>query len=338
MLPAQLRAQVSEPSDIQRDKNTVSVPVTVSDREGRYIPGLKKENFSIFRNGQKQNVTYFGKFDEPLNIVLLLDTSGSTNDAIPKIKEAAKNFIGLLNPADECMLATFDSEINILHDFTIDRGALSKSLERVQTAGQDGTVLFQAIEKIVQSSFTNAKGRKVVIVLSDGKDFGSQMTKQSVMSLLEESDVLIYSIFYKTGGAVKDLVIAKDGSVREKLTTKKEKKPKVKKSKGYSVTIPAQEDVPNQSQIDLREKKENIDAVNFLKDLSDTTAGRFYLSDAPDLKKIFVNIADELRQYYWLGYRSKETVGRAGVFDIEVKVDRPDVVVRTRGKFRAKQL
>ncbi len=85
-------------------------------------------------------------------------------------------------------------------------------------------------------------------------------------------------------------------------------------------------------------KRADVEAVNALREMSDTTAGRFYLSDTPQLKEVFKKVAGELRQQYRLGYRSKDAVNNTSVHEITVKVARSGAVVRTRGKFRAKQL
>lgn len=325
-------AQTTEPSNIPKDKNMVSVPVTVSDREGRYITGLKKDDFSIYEDGVKQNIAFFATVDEPLSIALLLDTSGSTTSSLEKIKDAAKDFVELLNPKDQGLIATFDSQLKVLNSFTSSTKTLKEAIDKVQTAQQDGTVLHYAIQQTIQKSFGTANGRKVVIILSDGKDFGSPVTKSELLGILEESDVLIYSIHYKTGTGVENLVISSDGKVKEVETKKPKKEPKPKKQKGYSVFIPGQVDVISQEEIDNREKQASIEAVDFLKQLSDTTAGRFYLSDAPNLSNIFKQIAGELREQYWLGYRSKDSAAH----EINVKVTKPDVVVRSRAKVRSK--
>ncbi|MBX7171071.1 MAG: VWA domain-containing protein [Pyrinomonadaceae bacterium] len=327
-----LFAQAPEPSNIPKDKNMVSVPVTVSDREGRYIANLKKEDFTIYEDGVKQNVSFFTTVEEPLSIALLLDTSGSTSSSLEKIKDAAKDFVELLNPKDKALIATFDSQLKVLNPFTSSRSDLKDAIDKVQTASQDGTVLNYAIQQTVQKTFSNAEGRKVVIVLSDGKDFGSSVSQSELLGILEESDVLIYSIHYKTGSGTENLVISSDGKVKEAENKKPTKQPKPKKTKGYTVFIPGQADVITQDEINNREKQQSIDAVDFLKQLSDTTAGRFYLSDAPNLTNIFRQIAGELREQYWLGYRSKNSAAH----DIEVKVGRPDVVVRSRVKVRSK--
>ncbi len=114
-LPIELRAQVTEPDKSQKTNRTlVSVPVSVSDREGHYISDLRKEDFTLYQDGIEQKISFFAKYDEPLNIALLLDTSVSTKDTLEKIKDAAKDFIELLNPNDQCLIATFDSQVNIL--------------------------------------------------------------------------------------------------------------------------------------------------------------------------------------------------------------------------------
>ncbi len=340
-LPIELRAQTAEPEKIQKtNKTLISVPVTVSDREGRYISGLKKEDFTVYQGGVKQNIAFFAIYNEPLNIALLLDTSGSTKVALEKIKDAAKDFIGLLNPNDQCLVATFDSQVNILNPFTSNHQTLKNSLDKVQTAEQDGTVLHRAVGQIVQKSFSNVQGRKVIILLSDGKDFGSSVTKDELLNLLEESDVLIYTIFYKTGVGFNKLIISPDGTLKEGEQSKKpQKKLSQKKKKGYSIVISGQQNLPTEEEIELRERIADIEAVDSLKKMSDTTAGRFYLSsDAPNLKETFKKITSELRQQYRLGYYSKDAATDASVHDINVKVERSDVVVRARGKFRVKQL
>jgi VWFA-related protein len=332
-------AQAVEPEIIPKDKNLISVPVTVSDKDGRYIPNLKKDDFSIYENGIKQKISFFSTYDEPLNIAVLLDTSGSTTGSLGKIKDAAKEFIDLLNPKDGCLIATFDAQVNVLSNFLFDRRELKKTLDEVRTAEKDGTVLREAIDQIVKSSFTNREGRNVIIVLSDGKDFGSSVTQNQLISSLEESDVVIYTILYKTGVGAEKLVVAQDGTVKEDANKKKkEKKPKPPKKKGYSIMIPGQYDVPSQDEIERREKIISVEAVDTYKELSDITAGRFYTSDTPDLERVFKKIATELRQHYWLGYRSTDTKKNAAAYEINVKVEKPEVVVRTRGKFRPKQL
>lgn len=340
-LPFELSAQeTNAPDKTQKgDKQLVSIPVTVSDRDGRYIPGLKKDDFTLYENGVEQKIAFFATYDEPINVALLIDTSESTRNTLTEIKEAAEDFIGLLNPNDRCLIATFDSQLNILAPLTSDLKTMKESLAKVQTAQREGSVLFTAVKQITEKSFADVTGRKVIVVLSDGKDFGSRLTKNELLSDLEESDVSIYSIFYQTGMGFNKLTIDPNGTIKDAKEDKKpkEEKPKKKKKKGYSIIIPGRGDTYTPEEVKLSEKLADIQAVNVLQEMSDTTAGRFYLSDAPNLKGTFKKIAGELRQQYRIGYYSKDAAN-AAVNEISVKVGRPEAVVRARGKFRAKPL
>lgn len=319
-----------------KGKTMVSVPVSVSDRDGRYISGLDKGDFEIYQDGAKQKITFFAKYDEPLNIALLLDTSGSTSTSLLKIREGAEDFINLLNENDRCLIATFDSKINSLSAFSADKKLLKKSLNNAQTASIDGTLMRNAVLQIAQKSFGNAEGRKVIVLLSDGKDRGSNATRDQLVDYLEESDILIYTIFYKSGEGFQKLVVDKDGNVTEGKKPKKEKKPKKpKKQKGYAVMIPGATAAPTGEEIKRRELDSDVEGVAVLRDLSETTAGRFYLSSDIDLGDTFKKVAAELRQQYRLGFYAKNSPDNAR-HDIVVKVEREGAVVQTRGKFRSK--
>jgi VWFA-related protein len=233
-------------------------------------------------------------------------------------------------------VATFDAQLNVLNPLTSDQKALKNSLDKVRPAEKEGSVVFRAVEQIARESFDNVQGRKVIVLLSDGKDFGSGITKAELLSRLEESDVSVYSIFYQTGAGFNKLVIAPDGTLKEGKEDKKPpKKAAPKKKKNYSILIPLRGDVYTEEQVKLSAKVADIAAVNSLQEISDITAGRFYQSDAPNLGGIFKRIAGELRQQYRLGYYSKDQTSDAGAHDITVKVKRSDAVVRARGKFRA---
>ena len=330
ILPGEMRAQNTIfGSDEEDGKSFVSVPVTVSDREGHYIPDLKKEDFTIYQDGVKQKTIFFSTYNEPLKIVLLLDTSKSTRNVIGKIKNAAKEFVDSLKKTDECQVATFDSKVNVINSFTSDHQAIKNSLDQIKINNYGATLMYNAVNQIVQNSFKDTKGRKVIIVLTDGNDFGSSLTKEEFLNRLEESDILIYSIFFKTDESFDD---SADVSKKSKKKKKKSKENRINAANSAQVVYkPTDEEIKN------LEKKEFDEAVDTLKKMSDITAGRFYLSDVPKLKKVFKTITGELTQQYRLGYDAKNAANDLPTHEISVKVDRPDVVVRTRGTFRTKK-
>ncbi len=307
---------------VETDKKDVSltgVPVIVSDREGHYIPGLKKEDFSVYEDGVKREITFLETFDEPISVALLIDTSGSIEDAAKRIKSAAKDFVGLLNPQDKCLIATFDNQVKILNPFTSDKKTLENSLDKIKSSMLGGTLMYNAVEQVTQKSFADVQGRKVVILLTDGKDFGSVVTKDELLNQFEESDILIYSIFYRTGAAAVDLM---NGG-----------KKKSKKKKNVIIPTGAIY-VPTEEEMATRERADETEATDALKNFSDVTAGRFYLSDTPGLSGIFKKIAGELREQYRLGYRSKNADKDSATRNLIIKVAKPDAVVRFREKVR----
>lgn len=319
----------------KQSKKLINVPVIVSDREGRRIPNLKKENFTLYQGGVRQNISTFATEEEPISVALLIDTSGSTQVILNKIKNAAKDFVDQLNPNDQCLIATFDSKLNILNQFNSDREALKKSLDNIQTAEKEGSVLLSSINQIAQNSFRRIQGRKAIVILSDGKDNGSTISRRDLLSTLEESDVSIYPIYYQSGVGFNKPVIDATGAVVEgKEITKPKKKKKPKRRKNvYTITIPLAGDTYNAEEVKLIDKVTTTEAIASLKDLSDITAGRFYLSDDAKLSAIFKQVAAELRQQYLISFYS-EVPSNNVIQDIDVKVDHPNSVVQTRKKTR----
>lgn len=340
-LPGNLSAQNTEPdSGGETKKSFVSVPVTVSDREGRYLANLKKEDFTVLQNGVKQKITFFSTFREPLKLVLLLDTSKSTRDVIGKIRDAAEDFVSSLNSDDQCQIATFDSTVKIINPFTSDRKTIKNSLDKIAINEYGATLMYNAVDKIARESFKDVAGkdvtgRKVIVLLTDGNDFGSTLTKNEFLNSLEESDILIYTLFFKTGNDFDDS--AASGGTASK---KGKKKKKSRKKKNQNMILNPAQSVYIQTDEEVRrlETNDENEAIDTMKKMSDATAGRFYQSSVPDLKKTFRNITRELTQQYRLGYDARNSAaGDAASREIIVKVDRPDVVVRTRANIRNSQ-
>jgi VWFA-related protein len=300
----------------------VSVPVIVSDRNGRYIPGLKLSDFSILQDGVNQPVSFFATESEPLNVAILLDTSRSTENVLDKIKDAAKDFIKLLQPTDRAMIVSFDFEVNVVCPLTSDQKVLKNAVKHLEIGKRVGTVLRDAVEKVVTNSFANVKGRKAIILLTDGKDRGSYPTKEELLHSVEESDTMIYSIFYETTFDPRQQRM-NNGGVFGRIN--------------IGQNFPRRQPNPQrQDRIRNRQNEADNEAINYLQSLADSTAGRFYQKDITDIEKTFALIADELRQQYRLGYYPPEIPNDTDAHRIKVKVNMPDVVVRSRTVYRPK--
>ena len=305
---------------IKVESNLVSVPVIVSDREGRYVPHLSVEQFKLFDNTSEQKITYFDAAEEPLNIALLLDTSWSTEGALDDIKEAAKNFLTQLRIQDRAMIVSFDYEVHILSPLTKERKVLEQGIKIARVGRLFGTTLNDAVAEITNKQFKTVTGRKAIILLSDGKDFGSVISTDALLNEQSESDTMVYSVFFAPEFRSK----GRPGSSRFPS----------RKGRGiwgrrFSHALPQR---PKQGQ---RQRNQGVNGVEFLRELSEVTSGRFYQSEVTDLKKTFSMIAEELRYQYRLGFYPGELQRDGSLHQLRVKVDVTNVAVRARQQYRA---
>src|SRR5262245_7790640 len=184
---------------IRVDTSLVMVPVTVVDRYGRYVPLLQRSNFKIFEDGTEQKIAYFATTDQPITVVLLIDTSGSTSFRLEDIQNAAISFASKLKSDDQVMVMSFDDRINVLSRPTSDRALITKAIRRTRTGG--GTRLYDAVDSIFTQQLKTISGRKAVVLFTDGVDTTSHRASyDSTLRQAEESDAPIYSVDYDTSG------------------------------------------------------------------------------------------------------------------------------------------
>jgi len=310
---------------IKVESNLVSVPVIVSDRDGRYVPNLTVESFKLFDNSTEQKITYFDAAEEPLNIALLLDTSRSTEGVLDDIRKAAKNFIKELRPQDRAMIVSFDYAVHVMCGLTSDRKVLEKAIKEAKVGDTFGTALNDAVVEVSGNAFKSVTGRKAIILLSDGQDFGSAMPTDDLLAEQSESDTMVYSIYFEPEfkGSRKGRlpfpgrlprrrgVFGRRGGIFDHVTAQRP-------------GLPGQ-----------RRNRTNRDGDEFLRELSAVTAGRFYESEVTDLKKTFSLIAEELRHQYRLGFYPGEIQKDGSLHQLRVKVEASNVAVRARQQYRA---
>jgi Ca-activated chloride channel homolog len=158
----------------------VSVPVIVSDRQGRYISGLKLEDFKLYQDRIEQPIAVLDAAEEPLNIGLLLDTSHSTAQVLGDIKKAAVSFLKEMRAQDRAMVISFDYDIHVLSGLTSDRKVLERAIKDSSIGERFGTTLRDAVAEVIERRFKRVDGRKAIILLTDGKDVGSRTDEQDL--------------------------------------------------------------------------------------------------------------------------------------------------------------
>lgn len=202
---------------IQVSVDIVNIAASVRDKHGALLPGLTKDDFQVFENGQLQTIKYFSRETNlPLTIGLLVDVSRSQENLIGIEQNAASNFLdAVLKPKDEAFLISFGADSELLQDITSSKKALHRGLSDLKpnfgfsgvTAGpvptathQAGTVLYDAIFLASSDRMANEVGRKAIVVITDGDDEGSRTTIKQAIEAAQKADTTIYSIYYVDNG------------------------------------------------------------------------------------------------------------------------------------------
>lgn len=200
---------------VKIDTNLVTVPVIATDRDGVYIPDLKQEEFALTEDGVAQQISFFGKISLPFHVVLMLDTSSSTQDKLPLIQKAASAFVDQLQPADRVKVISFDDRVRDLNEFTNNRETVRNAI--YSTRSGEGTKVYDAME-LAMNTIRRIQGRKAIVLFTDGMDWHSDnATFNSTVRWLDEEGVVVYPIRYDTRATTERL--AREQSSQPQLPT-----------------------------------------------------------------------------------------------------------------------
>ncbi|HEX6284075.1 MAG TPA: VWA domain-containing protein [Pyrinomonadaceae bacterium] len=181
---------------IKIDTNLVTVPVIATDINGAYVANLRQEEFALMEDGVAQQIAFFGKVAMPFHVVLMLDTSSSTQDKLRLIQQAAFTFVQQLQPADRVKVISFDDQVRDLNEFTNNRETLRVAIDGTRS-GQ-GTKVYDAME-LALNTIRRIQGRKAIVIFTDGMDWHSdKATFESNVRWLDEEGVIVYPIRYDT--------------------------------------------------------------------------------------------------------------------------------------------
>ncbi len=308
-------SQTSEAADdddiIKIEANLVTIPVSVFDRNGLYIPGLAQENFKILEDGNEQEIIYFGTSDKPFTVILMIDTSPSTEYRIEEIQSAAKAFVRQLKEQDSVMVVEFDGSVKVLTEVTRNRQRIDKAIDKATING--GTSLYDAVDFSLNKRLNKIEGRKAIVLFTDGVDTTSGKSDyDKTLRDAEEADALIFPIQYNTfrdnqrsGGGVLSLPFPFPGGGGGMSS------PRGTRPQDYAL------------------------GRQYLNDLATVTGGRVFRPEATPggLTAAFEGIAEELRRQYNIGYYPQEE-GKSGERkQIKVRVNRPNLIVRARDSY-----
>jgi Ca-activated chloride channel family protein len=284
-LPSSARAQQPDDDVIRVNTDLVVLNVTVTDRAGQYVAGLRRSDFKIFEDGKEvpiSSLTGFSAQDTPFASVVLLDTSGSMESRLSLGRSAAIRFLDGLRDEDVAAVYNFDSKIEQLQDFSGGRD-LAPMAFGIKAKGM--TVLNDAIVKAALALAERPEARRAIIVLSDGMDTSSKVTAEKALDVALANSASIYTVDMS----------ATDGNASR-----------------------------------------NAQSAAVLKNFAEKSGARFVATPGgPALRDAFAVIAQELGHQYTIAYRPVNQTRDGRWRNIEVKLDRENLTVRTRKGYRA---
>jgi VWFA-related protein len=293
------------------DVPLVPVDVSVSDPEGRPISDLGEEDFEVYENGVRQEIRYFTPVSTPYNILLLFDRSGSTQHKWPVMQRAVAGFIANLRHQDRLAMGTFDSDLEMQTEWTGDREkALLALPELIHPRAAGGTDLYEALERTLRRQFQKMAGRRVMVVLTDGRDTSlyTELVKrnwltepsrdrgfQRAMKAAREQRVPIYFVAFNTDRNLEPNTIGAD------------------EYRNLQIIFPRTA-VPDRYLEHVRLRMELI---------AEASAGRVLFPEIlEDIVPLYEQISRELGTSYSLGYVSSNPAGDSTYRRIEVRTSR----------------
>ncbi|HEX5080627.1 MAG TPA: VWA domain-containing protein [Blastocatellia bacterium] len=184
---------VDKQSVIEIKTDLVQLDVTVIDQNGLAIMDLQKDDFTVYEDKVKQKIENVSREEVPVSFGMVIDTSGSMKTKLQTVSDAAVSLVKQMRADDEAFLASFNTESELVQDFTNDRRELEDAIGQLYTLG--GTALLDAI--IATSEYANDKGkqrRKALVVISDGLEKNSSVKEKEVMEAIKEYEVQVYLV------------------------------------------------------------------------------------------------------------------------------------------------
>jgi VWFA-related protein len=217
-MPQEPKAQDPKAQEIQKQDQAIKSQVTlvnlfatVRDKNKRVVTGLKQADFKISEDNQDQKIAFFSQeVALPITMALLLDTSGSEQDNLGAIQEAGSSFLRrILRKGDEALVMSFDSDVDLLSDFTDDRAQLDRAIHRsrinIPSGGSiggnpgpvgsrqiTGTALYDAIYLACSEKLTSEAGRKAIVIVTDAQDEGSKVRLEEAIEAAQRTDTVIH--------------------------------------------------------------------------------------------------------------------------------------------------
>lgn len=181
----------------------INLNVSITDPRGQYVTGLTREDFAVFEDGVKQDLSIFAHENLPISMVLMIDTSASMDEKLPLARTAGKRFVRTLRPQDVAQVMQFNDRATVLQDFTADHAALEEAFDRTEASGPTAlhNALYVALKDLAKQKSARELRRLALVLLSDGEDTASLVSDDQVLELARKTEINIYAISLRAKSA-----------------------------------------------------------------------------------------------------------------------------------------
>ena len=342
--------EVDDDDVVRIETQLVSVPAVVTDRAGRPLTGLKAADFQIFEDGRPQKIANFSTTEAPFEVVLLLDTSGSTREDVGLIRAAARAFVEALRPGDRVAILAFNTKregsdslatVELKAPLTDDRDLLQEAVESV--GASNGTPFYDSLAKVARDVFRDrpteqTRGRRALVALTDGVDSTSESSFEEAREQLKRVGVVSYFVMVNTEDYVEDRLMqdCEDGGALRLSNTQ------LRRYQRVIAPGAAAEDFTNFCRMGQFERMHASRTLyqmarREMASLARESGGKtFAAADLRDARRAFRQVADDIGTQYSLGYYSTNTARDGSFRKINVQVRTvKDAQVRAREGYQA---
>lgn len=326
-----LSAQEPQQPVFRSRLETVAVPVTVFDQYDTLVTSMAQEDFTVFDNGRRQQITTFSSGLQPIRAVVLLDTSASMMPSIDLARAAAEQFVIRLRPDDKAKVGFFNRRVQLSPEFTSNRDKLLAWL-RQDLPFNNPTRLLDAVNQAVTELLAES-GRRVIVVFTDGCDTASETGWSTIANRINTEDVMVYAVTFRPQIVAKPppQQVLSFGSARGMPPVRAEDRAPLPCTLHHHLELPTGSPLKDFLKVDDPRWTRGPQLVHQL--ASDTGGGRLHLTPAEEINAVFTQVMKELHYLYLLGFTPQKFDGR--MHELTVKVKDPTLVIRARRHYLA---
>ena len=324
LIAVSLRAQDNSQFRFRSGVELINVTATVSDADGRFVPNLTTDDFIVYEDDRRVDVTHFSAERVPVSLGIALDTSGSmAGEKMDAARAAIRRFVNdLLDRNDELFLYRFSNYPVLVQGWTRDRRDLLEPLDRLNANG--ATAMYDAVARAVPLAQQGQNRKKALVIISDGNDTSSRTEIRDLKAQIRQSEVLVYAVGIDGDGeqTVRRAPVSPPPRVPIPIPL-----PFPGAPRGGAGRFPPSTPAPpvgggngGSGGTQWRGLDDRVN-VSALRDMTDDSGGRTEIIRSPrDLDPATAGIADELSKQYYLGYPSPGTKdGRWHSIRVDVK-------------------